>query len=216
MILSRSLSIMCAAITLAGVLVSPARAALLPPSTFDDFDISGIPGFSTPIRISNLGSVAAEVVLTPASGPVQGAVQQGFQLLDRSLTAAITGVSKGEIRARYGIRMDGRRLRRLGIRASQLRLMQFDARARRWVRASRLLARDQVRVRFVRAAPRFALGTFGVDPQTNLVWGVTNSGGQFAVAARLTQVAAPASMTLLALGLAAGLLGLGVSRRRHV
>lgn len=190
-----------------------AGAAMLDPGAIRDFGATDFPNLTTPVRIANLTGSAGQVMLDLSTGPVTGAVTPGFKLLDRTLTASFTGLGKGEIRARYGIRIDGRRLRRLGIRASQLRLMQFDVRAGRWVRARRALRRDQVRVRFLRASPTFGLGDFGVDPKNNLVWGVTNTGGAFAVAARLAQAPAPA--TLLLAGVGFGALGAVAFLRRR-
>ena len=185
------------------VFTSASQAIVLGGGAVRDFDLTDFGTLNDVVRIRNLSNSDADVSLELKTQPVTGPVTPGFRLLDLSLTTTVSGVDKGQIRARYGIRVGSQRLRDLGIRASQLRLMQFDPNAGRWLRASRFLRRDNVAVRRILGTPRFQLGTFGVDTQSNLVWGVTDRDGLFAVAAQLSQLPVPGTPVLL---LVAGLL----------
>lgn len=145
-------------------------------------------------------------------------VQQGFTLLDGSLLVQASSSDITGLRARLGIRYQEQALERLGIRSADLRLMRFDIRANTWVRA-RVLLRDiraRIGARFLDGVEgrisraNFSLGNFGVDSERNLVWGVMDTDGRYAIGA--IDVPEPKTLSLLLLALGGLLL---VRKRSH-
>jgi hypothetical protein len=157
------------------------------------------------------GALSVEFAPGSPLGPGE-LVQPGFVLLDGTLHVS-TSAAEGRARARYQLRFDERALRRLGVRAADLRLMRRDARTNTWVRARRLIldaeARAGARFLFGRRA-LFELGTFGVDTDRGLVWGVMDVDGSYAIGAA-SRVSEPLSVVLVG----SGLFGLGYVRRRR-
>lgn len=132
---------------------------------------------------------------------------QGFRIIDNSLTT-VQFAPSGRADIRYSARVgfSGRAiragLRRLGVRASNLRVLRYDRAGARWARVPALR-----RARFGLQALNAGSGT----PDA-LVWSVTGqTSGVFSVAA-LRGIPEPASA--LAAGLALILLGFARTRQR--
>lgn len=199
------------------LLVSSAAFAIpiqLSPNLFD--------GGNFGVRLGNLNlpNGALEVDYDSSPAQKQGEqVQQGFRLLDGSLLVQANATDLAGGRARFGIRYNIRMLERLGLRAADLRLMRFDVRNSTWLRARFLLqdVRARVGARFLSGVEgrisrqNFSLGSFGVDSQRNLVWGVMDTGGRYAIGA--IQVPEPSVISLFLIS-AGGLLLIGRRSRK--
>ena len=128
--------------------------------------------------------------------PRKGATKpRGFRIIDNTLLDFAFAPTSGRatdlrIRAGFSGRAVRAGLRRLGIRARDLRVLNYDADGKRWVRARTLRRLGQTGNKVAAAS----------STPVPLVWAVTNqSAGLFAVAARV--VPEPTTLLLGATGL---------------
>ena len=180
-----------------------------------NFDIDGLfKNADFNLRVANFVGNDLIVDHSSAAPDAGKKVQPGFRLLDGTLNVARPNGDALQGRIRVGLRVGLRAGARLGLRAGlrrgNVRLMRFDVRRDLWLRARTLNPQARLGKRFLRAPAdirNFQLGASGFDKSQQLVWGVVDQGGLFALG-----LAVPAPMTLALASL--GLLAVFGLRRR--
>lgn len=156
------------------------------------------------VVFTNLTDRRANLTIEAVSGdPLIGGktVERGFILLDGTLRVK-TDVPKGHYRLLVKRAYSGKRVGRMGLRATSLRAMRSNSqmRYRPAVRSMRRKpgaaaagrrevvgpspTRGEVRAGFSKKLNRPCLGLSGVDPVGSYVWSVVDEAGDFAVGGR--------------------------------